>query len=94
MKSPTKPYVLSFAELMEEKLSRNRHKGDRDGWLSCPLPRLMHLLLAEVLELEEVTRGGVAASASEVALECADVANFAMMIADKCGGLPAPTNEN
>ena len=78
--SPTWPWVLRFAQMMEAKLAANRHKGDRDGWIGMPRAALMDLLRAEVEEL------GAAAN-SEAGLEAADVANFAMMIADVTGAL-------
>lgn len=83
--SPTWPYVLGFALLMEAKLEANRHKGDRDGWIRCSvgdflLPRLRE----EFGELCDALPEGAPA---EIAAEAADVANFAMMIADVCGGL-------
>ena len=28
--------MLAFARRMEAKLDRNRHKGDRHGWLGMP----------------------------------------------------------
>lgn len=71
--------VKNFAKVMEYKLARNdfknqwRDRGAEDSkWF---LDRLKD----EVQELEEALEEG---SALDVILETADVANFAMMIAD------------
>lgn len=82
--SNTRPYVDAFADAMEAKLADNRHKGDRDGWAAMPAHRLLDLMRGEV---EELAAALVAASPQDVVSECADVANFAMMIADVAGGL-------
>ena len=67
--------VLNFALLMEEKLKKNDHKG---GWENCDNNYLMGSLEAEVYELS------CAIDSNNIFLqkECADVANYAMMIAD------------
>jgi NTP pyrophosphatase (non-canonical NTP hydrolase) len=79
--------VAWFAEKMEEKLRENDSKG---GWDNCDIAWLLKRLREETTELAEViavyeedTRGipGVY-SAHKTMSECADVANFAMMIAD------------
>lgn len=91
MNSATWPWVLAFARRMEAKLEANRHKGDREGWMSCTPDFLFDRLRQESLEL-----GGSIVqhrpdlnitNAECVADEAADVANFAMMIADVVGGL-------
>jgi NTP pyrophosphatase (non-canonical NTP hydrolase) len=83
--SPTWPHVLAFARRMEAKLEANRHKGNREGWLKDSPFDLFRRLRDEADELGEALR---CRSESEViANEAADVANFAMMIADVVGGL-------
>jgi NTP pyrophosphatase (non-canonical NTP hydrolase) len=77
--SATWEHVLQFAQRMESKLSKNRHKGDRAGWLNTSPEILMHRLKEELKELEDAFWDG---DATATAHECADVANFAMMIAD------------
>ena len=70
--------IKNFTNLMETKMLLNEHKGGHDR---LKLDELLKLLHQEVRELK------VAADEKdykEVALECADVANYAMMIADKC----------
>ena len=97
--SPTRPWVNAFADEMEAKLAANRHKGDRDGWARMRLDWLLKRLREEVDELERAlprraTVRGIddpsyegGGSPRQIAEECADVANFAMMIADRVGGL-------
>lgn len=68
--------VKWFAEQMEQTLKRNDHKG---GWDECTIPWLFGRLNDEVNEL-----GGVESTDHENLIrEATDVANFAMMIADK-----------
>lgn len=82
--SPTWPYVLAFAKRMESKLAKNRHKGNRDGWLKDSEYSLLNRLREEVAELNDAMDRQE--SFVEVADEAADVANFAMMIGDKADG--------
>lgn len=77
--SPTWPHVMEFAQRMEGKLARNRHKGDREGWLGCDVRNLIAALKTELNEMEAEALAGNAEAAAN---ECADVANFALMIAD------------
>lgn len=69
--------VKWFAEQMESKLQENDHKG---GWEECDPFWLLDRLKEEIFELKL----SMARQENEdVIKECADVANFAMMIADK-----------
>lgn len=61
---------------MIQKLLENIDKGH---WEKVPFSRLMQLLGGEILELRQAISGG---DAEEILREAADVANFAMMIAD------------
>jgi len=79
--SPTWPHVLRFAKVMEHKLALNRHKGDREGWSSSDVFSLLDRLDEEVEELND-SIGINSIPAAKVIVEAADVANFAMMIAD------------
>jgi NTP pyrophosphatase (non-canonical NTP hydrolase) len=63
---------------MEQKLRENSHKAH---WRDCSREWLMSRLLDEVEELR------AAVTSEDVAREAADVANFAMMIADNEFGL-------
>lgn len=74
--------VWRFALLMEKRLRENEHKG---GWEDERMDWLFARLLDEAGELEaEMNPNAVP---RQIAVEAADVANFAMMIADNCGGL-------
>ena len=85
--SPTLPQVLKFAERMEAKLAANRHKGGREGWLKDDPWSLVDRILDETVEVQQCfTEWGDGrrdfTDAEELANECADVANFCMMVAD------------
>jgi len=69
-----RPEVLDFASVMESKLRANDHKAH---WRECSLDYLLTRLEQEALELREAINCG-----DGVIGEAADVANFAMMIAD------------
>lgn len=85
--SPTWPYVLAFARLMEGKLDRNRHKGNAEGWRKDTAQALFKRLDEEVAELKLTWKMG---ELEEIPGEAADVANFAMMIADIFNGFDGP----
>ena len=79
--------VAEFAEAMEEKLSANDHKG---GWDRSSVTYLLERLRQEVDELDlaaskTCSHCGVAhePNTKRIIDEAADVANFAMMIADR-----------
>lgn len=92
-----------FTGVMIEKLVKNRHKGGWSGdhffTLDERLDQEVSELYSELLKLDRLLRldAGAQESAAwkeqlleqkkRVARECADVANFAMMIADVVGGL-------
>lgn len=85
--------IKSFSEDMEKKLKDNDHKGH---WSKSSYAYLIQRLREEVDELDEELSSFVIGQAmprdlsgsysieqyGEVVEECADVANFAMMIAD------------
>jgi len=66
---------------MLEKLLTNKHKGD---WRMCSQNYLLRMLKYEVEELQEAMIAGTldGGGAAAIIEEAADVANFAMMIAD------------
>lgn len=70
--------VRWFAGLMEGQLRANDHKG---GWHSMTKFQLHERLEEEVKELEQAILGG--GHSERIIREASDVANFAMMIADK-----------
>lgn len=69
--------LAGFVQVMERKLRANAHKG---GWRACSDAYLLRRLGEEKAELVAAIRRG--AARAEVLAEAADVANFAMMIAD------------
>ena len=75
--------VLQFAVVMEEKLIENSHKRD---WNEMSNKFLLRRLRTEVRELERELERPFP-KPKKIAREAADVANFAMMIADNAGGL-------
>lgn len=84
----------AFADLMEAKLRENDHKG---GWIGCDGTWLFTRLQEEVREVAELPieriqfrwqNGDPDVNRQRLARECADVANFAMMLVDVCGALP------
>lgn len=82
-----RPEVRAFADLMEAQLRKNDHKP---GWKNDRPHSLLKRLYDEAAELGHAMPYDDDFEAEVVGLEAADVANFAMMIADVCGALPAP----
>jgi NTP pyrophosphatase (non-canonical NTP hydrolase) len=76
--------VKWFAEKMEQKLQKHDKKKGPDGWLNEDISWLIDRLKEEVNELEEKIFDFDYSEKETLKLinECADVANFAMMIAD------------
>lgn len=68
------PQVYSLAVAMTDKLDKNAHKG---GWSKCRTDWLTERAVVEVEELRQAAQYG-----GDILGEAADVANFAMMIAD------------
>lgn len=68
--------LYRFIGDMSDKLEANSHKP---GWASLTFQELLKRMKAEVNELERAISSG---NMREVMLEAADVANFAMFIAD------------
>lgn len=95
-----RPEIEAFAQMMERVLRDNEHKG---GWSKCEPFWLLRRLFQETDELtlaisEHLGRTlfpprslDSAPRKHELAREAADVANFAMMIADVCGALKPNT---
>lgn len=89
--------VMWFSKEMEAKLAKNDHKG---GWAACDVRWLLNRLNEELEELENIisTRDlesgyrsvgeglSIIDTDNEAIIkEAADVANFAMMVADRFG---------
>lgn len=77
--APSKPResIMRFAQQMEEKLAANDHKG---GWENEDIGYLLTRLREELDELVNAVDFG---TQKDVVGEAADIANFAMMIADR-----------
>lgn len=75
------PCLRDFVSAMSGRLHDNRHKA---GWKKCTYVYLYRCLLQELTELMEAIEAPE--SAHNVTSEAADVANFAMMIADVYAG--------
>lgn len=83
MTNNIRPSVQWFAEHMEQKLRENDHKG---GWCRDD-PRQLFMGLGDeryelLCAIAEHFESDNAATRQAVIAECADVANFALMIAD------------
>lgn len=72
--------VKAFAVLMENKLQKNDFKG---GWQQDSIAILFNKLQGELQELHDAITHKK--SRMDVINECVDIANYAMMIADKAG---------
>jgi NTP pyrophosphatase (non-canonical NTP hydrolase) len=72
-----RPELQWFVQQMEQKLKENDHK---QHWNNYDIDYLIHRIYEEQDELEIAITQKL--SAKEIIKECADVANFAMMIAD------------
>lgn len=73
--------VYGLARVMFQKMRSNAHKAH---WSTVSQQWLLDRLIGEVRELSEAIDHGDPAA---IASECADVGNFAAMIADNAGGL-------
>lgn len=72
--------LQSFANLMEMKLAKHDEDRGPTDWRNSTQASLVRRLREELAELETALIDG--AEVSRVREEAADVANFAMMIAD------------
>jgi len=80
--------VRAFAEAMERRLQANDWKG---GWTGCDAYAFCHRILDEYCEL--LVALDAPQANKRVLEEAADVANFAMIVCDLRGALPAPREE-
>ena len=81
-----RPEVLAFADAMEAKLKENDRKRH---WYRLGMQTLSMRLTQEREELRRAVKSG---DPAEVLREAADVANFAMMIADMVRRHPKTAN--
>ena len=77
--------LAAFAQVMRDKLNENQHKST---WKNEDYRWLFRRLEMEVEELRKEIAHPHESTPREIAREAADVACFAMMIADVFGGLP------
>lgn len=92
--------VGAFAKFMVQKLEEKQYEND-DTWDVCKTSYLLRRMKEEVEEVKDLLkREPPIYEASDwkqwqkkLALECADVANFAMMIADRLGVLGEGRNK-
>ncbi|MBV2138547.1 MAG: hypothetical protein KUF79_17205 [Candidatus Thiodiazotropha sp. (ex Ctena orbiculata)] len=75
-------YVENFAEAMEAKLQTKDEERGEAGWMdkSCTVRQLKDAMVVEMRELHDAFDN---CNSDELAAECVDVANFAMMIHSK-----------
>ena len=88
-----RPEVLAFAHLMEQQLRANDRKS---GWKGDDASDLYRRLGEESHELWKAlfqTHIYGPWTSDHIGHEAADIANFAMMIADVCGALAASARE-
>src|SRR5581483_7569423 len=77
---PLRNSVAQFAVLMDRKLTQRVERyGGREAWIRRTPKDLLRDLVKEVKELQESLETGTWVDSG---LEAADVANYAMMIAD------------
>lgn len=77
-----RPSLRKFAVAMELRLRANDHTKAARGWKACSDEYLLRRLSEEYEELLLELRGLSRCNPKRVCDEAADVANFAMMIAD------------
>lgn len=73
-----------FQEEMIKQLAINKRKGDRPGWLACDSMQLVLEVYYHTGKLQQAVKENDLELIREYT---ADVANMAMMILDKSGGL-------
>jgi len=71
--------IVKFSKAMETKLLRDDEKKGVDGWRKADHMTLLKHLIDEVMELKDAIDNG---TPYDVYFEAADIANFAMMIAE------------
>lgn len=86
-----RPEVARFAELMEQKLRGNDHKGH---WRGASLSYLIARLREECGELIDAVLYEEDSTPGHITEEAVDVANFAMFIADVAGALDVDADQS
>ena len=80
-----------FQREMIEQLAANKKKGDRAGWLACEPMQLVLEIYYHTGKLQEAVKNNNADLVREYS---ADVANMAMMVLDRTGGLLPLSDES
>jgi len=83
-----RPEVKAFADLMETGLRERDAITSKSSWKSCNPKDLREGMEVYIRQMDEHARMGV--SKAQCGLDTAEVAIFAMMIADVCGALTTP----
>lgn len=76
--------LLPFLSLMRRELHANSRKGDRPGWLALDANTLLLEVYWHAAKLSAAVKNNDGPAVLE---HSADVANMAMMVLDRCGGL-------
>lgn len=82
-----RPEVRAFADLMESGLRERDEITSKNSWKRCNPKDLREGMEVYIRQMDEHARMGV--PKKQCGLDTAEVAIFAMMIADVCGALPA-----
>jgi len=72
-------HIMRFSTDMEEKMRKHDHDRGESGWMNMDPKMLLEKLMDEVLELSD-SMVGDNIDHNAIISECADVANYAMMI--------------
>jgi len=76
--------LKAFEEFKRQMIRKLGHNSDKKHWLNCSYDYLFSRLQEEVKELQEILLDDkIPYKHKKMILECADIANFAMMIANK-----------
>jgi hypothetical protein len=78
------PEVHAFGGFMLRRLVQHRHKGAQTDWQQDPIAGLLRGALRELSELEQVHGVLGVRDPDRIALMAADVANYALLVADAC----------
>lgn len=75
-------HIMQFSTEMEENLRKHDKDKGRCGWVDMDPKVLLEKLMGEILELSDALIEYPNINHKEIIDECADVANYAMMIAN------------
>lgn len=75
-------HIMQFSTAMEENMRKHDEDKGRHGWFKMDPKTLLEKLMGEVLELSDTLVEYPNTNSQKIIDECADVANYAMIIAD------------